>query len=346
MLVVGGLSWLESQGTPRLSHVAAPGTGALRKDFLMAERFFLEIAFSFCSNELAARVMKSAGLIAEPERLSPSQRTALLSLLSDDDPVIYRTVREKILSFGPEAVDWLRPHTLSREPALRRRAQEIVLHFERQAADNQFLSFCLKNGEEFDLERGAWLLARTQYPEINIEAYEALVDSFASGLRERLDFGAEAKQLLSRINEYLFKELGFTGNEENYYDSENSYLNRVVDRRTGNPINLCLLYILLARRLQLPITGIGLPGHFICRYQSSAAEFYIDVFQRGTFLTKADCVQYLLRGNHSVREQYLTPVSPRRILLRICSNLHQIYEQLDSPEEATRVQRYVVALAK
>src|SRR3989442_10291988 len=93
MLVVGGLSWLESQGTPRLSHVAAPGTGALRKDFLMAERFFLEIAFSFCSNELAARVMKSAGLIAEPERLSPSQRTALLSLLSDDDPVIYRTVR-------------------------------------------------------------------------------------------------------------------------------------------------------------------------------------------------------------------------------------------------------------
>ena len=96
----------------------------------------------------------------------------------------------------------------------------------------------------------------------------------------------------------------------------------------------------------LGCTGIGLPGHFICRYQSSAAEFYVDVFQRGTFLTKADCVQYLLRGNHSVREQYLTPVSPRRILLRICSNLHQIYEQLDSPDEATRVQRYVVALAK
>jgi len=99
------------------------------EDFLMPERFFLEIAFSFCSNELAARAMKSAGLIAEPERLSPSQRTALLSLLSDDDPVIYRTVREKILSFGAEAADWLRPHVLSREPVLRRRAQEIVLHF-------------------------------------------------------------------------------------------------------------------------------------------------------------------------------------------------------------------------
>src|SRR2546422_10424305 len=109
--------------------------------------------------------MKSASLIAAPERLSESQRTALLSLLADDDPAIYRTVRDKIISFGPEAAAWLRPHTLSREPALRRRAQQIVLHFERQAADNQFLAFCLKNGAEFDLEQSTWLLARTQYPD-------------------------------------------------------------------------------------------------------------------------------------------------------------------------------------
>ena len=99
--------------------------------------------------------------------------------------------------------------------------------------------------------------------------------------------------LLLIINHYLFDELGFTGNEENYYDPENSYLNRVMDQRTGNPINLCLLYMLLARRLRLPVAGIGLPGHFICRYQSTAAEIYLDPFNRGKFLTKADCVQYL-----------------------------------------------------
>ena len=290
--------------------------------------------------------MKSAGLIASPDGLSESQRSALLKLLADDDPAIYRTVREKILSFGPPAADWLRPHTLSREPVLRRRAQQIVLHFDRQAADDSFLGFCLKHGEDFDLEQGAWLLARTQYPEINIEAYRALMDSFAGDLRERLDFGREPKQILGAMNHYLFQELAFHGNEENYYDPENGYLNRVLDRRTGNPINLCLLYLLLARRLRLPIAGIGLPGHFICRFQSSAAEIYIDAFQRGAFLTKADCVQYLLRGNYSVREQYLAPVTPRRLLLRICNNLHQVYQQLETPEETTRVHRYVVALAK
>jgi regulator of sirC expression with transglutaminase-like and TPR domain len=290
--------------------------------------------------------MKSAGLIAIPERLSEPQRTALLSLLTDDDPSIYRTVRAKILSFGSESADWLRPHTLSREPTLRKRAQEIVRYFDKQAADDQFLSFCLKNGEELAIEQGAWLLARTHYPDINVTGYEALLDSFAGDLRDRIDFGSAPKQIIGAMNHYFFQELGFCGNEENYYDPENSYLNRVLDRRTGNPISLCLVYILLSRRLRLPVAGVGLPGHFICRYQSSAAEIYVDVFQRGTCLTKADCVQYLLRGNYSVREQYLTPVSSRRVLLRICSNLYQIYRQLEAQDEATRVQRYVVALAK
>jgi len=290
--------------------------------------------------------MNAVGTIALPEELSESQRTALLKLLADEDPAVYRTVRTKILSCGPPAIEWLRPHTVSADPALRRRTQEIVLHFARQAADNGFLAFCLKHGEDCDLEQGSWLLAQTQYPHINIEAYQALLDTFAGDLRERLDFGADARQILTAMNRYLFRDLGFTGNEEKYYDPENSYLNSVIDRRTGNPINLCLVYILLARRLRLPVTGIGLPGHFICRYQSTATEIYIDAFNRGKFLTKADCVQYLTKGNYSLRDDYLAPVSPRRLLLRICGNLHQIYLHLEQAEDATRLQRYLIALAR
>jgi regulator of sirC expression with transglutaminase-like and TPR domain len=144
----------------------------------------------------------------------------------------------------------------------------------------------------------------------------------------------------------VFVELGFGGNEENYYEPENSYLNRVIDRRTGNPINLCLLYILLARRLRLPVAGIGMPGHFVCRYQSTAFELFIDPFNHGKFLTKAECVQYLVRGNYSIRDDYLSPVTPRRMLLRICGNLHQIYLHQEQTDETTRLQRYLVALAR
>jgi regulator of sirC expression with transglutaminase-like and TPR domain len=235
---------------------------------------------------------------------------------------------------------------LSRDPTVRRRAQELVQRLDRQAADNRFLAFCLKHGEELDLEQGAWLLAQTQYPEINVAGYQALLDSFAGDLREPVKEAAGAEEILNAINRYCFHRLGFAGNEESYYDPENSYLNRVLDRRTGNPINLCLVYLLLARRLGLPMTGIGLPGHFVCRFQSSAAEVYIDAFNRGKLLTKADCIQYLLQGNYSVRDDYLSPVSPRRLLLRICGNLHQIYLHLARSEEATRLQRYLVALAR
>jgi regulator of sirC expression with transglutaminase-like and TPR domain len=103
---------------------------------------------------------------------------------------------------------------------------------------------------------------------------------------------------------------------------------------------------LVGRRLKLPLAGIGLPGHFICRFQSSSVELYIDPFNRGKLLSKADCVQYLLQGNYTVRDDYLGPISPRRMLLRICGNLHQIYVHLGQGEAATRLQHYLVALAR
>jgi regulator of sirC expression with transglutaminase-like and TPR domain len=290
--------------------------------------------------------MSHVGAITSPGELSESQKMALLTLLADEDPAIYHKIRHKIVSLGPSAAEWLRPHALSRDPALRRRTQEIILSFERQKADNAFLAFCLKHGEALDLEAGAWRLAETQYPDINVAGYQAVLDSFAGDIRERLEGLTEVEDIFGIINAYVFDELGFSGNEAQYYEPDNSYLNRVLDRRLGNPISLCLVYLLLARRLRLPLTGIGLPGHFICRYQSSSVETFIDVYNRGKLLTKADCVHYLLQGNYSVREDYLTPVSPRRFLLRMCGNLHQIYLQLEQAESATRLQRYLVALAR
>ena len=278
--------------------------------------------------------------------LPSRQRAALLTLLEDEDPAIYQSVRDKILSCGEAAREWLRPHALSADPVVRRRVQEIIRHFDRQEADNHFVAFCLSQGEDCSLEQGAWLLAQTQYPEINVEAYGALLDSFADELRHRLFQQARPRQILDRINEYLFGELGFEGNEENYYDPDNTYLNRVLDRRTGNPISLCTVYLLIARRLHLPMTGIGLPGHFLCRYQTSSDEIYVDTFHQGQLLTKADCIHHLIRGNYDLHEHYLAPVSPRRILTRSCGNLHQIYARLGHSEETTRLQRYLVALTR
>ena len=278
--------------------------------------------------------------------LSEKQRNALITLLTDEDPAVYRTIRNQLLSYGREVSNWLRPHLLSTDPVLRRRALEIVSHFARHNNDETFLGFCLTNGEELDLEQGTGLLARTQYPDINLHAYQALYDHWADRLRERIDLSAGADQVLKTINLYLFEELGFHGNDRYGDDPRNCYLNHVVDQRSGNPISLCAVYLLIGRRLKLPLTGIGLPGHFICRYQSPTREIYVDCFRGGKFWTKADCIRFLVQTNHTLQEGHLAPVSSRRMLLRMCANLHQTYSSLEMREEANRVQRYLVALAK
>ena len=90
-----------------------------------------------------------------------------------------------------------------------------------------------------------------------------------------------------------------------------------------------------------------MPGHFLVRFQSSSeGEIFVDAFNRGKLLTKADCIKYLLHTSYGFQEAHLAPVSPRRILLRACSTLHQIYTQLSLEEEAARFQGYIVALTK
>src|SRR5258708_110086 len=106
--------------------------------------------------------MGSPIAIKSPGTLSENQKAALITLLGDENPTVYQAVREKILSCGDTVIEWLRPHTLSSDPALRRRAQEIIQNLARRAADDRFLAFCLTEGNDLNLEHGAWLLAQTQ----------------------------------------------------------------------------------------------------------------------------------------------------------------------------------------
>jgi regulator of sirC expression with transglutaminase-like and TPR domain len=267
-------------------------------------------------------------------------------LLADEDPAVYQLVRTKLLSFGEAACDWLKPHVLSSDPRMRRRVHEILTHYARGRSDAHFLEFCRRHGEDLDLEEGSGLLAKTRYPEANWEAYKALLDSWSESIRPRLELATLPQEKLTAINDFLFEDLEFKGSDQVGYQTDCCYLNRVIDERQGNPIGLCTVYLLIARRLRLPITGIGLANHFICRFQSTTAEIYIDCFRKGIFLSKADCVKYLLNASYGMAEGSLSPWTPRRVLHRMCNNLIATYGQLELAEDASRVQRYAVALTK
>lgn len=278
--------------------------------------------------------------------LSESQRVALISLLADEDPAIYQIVRGQLLSFGTQACQWLRPHLLSGDPLMRKRSLEIVHSLARHDSDERFLEFCLQHGEELDLEQAMGLLAQTQYPDINVDAYKALFDLWTAELRESMNPGNGPEDTLRQINHFLFGTLGFASQEGANNNPENCYLNRVIDRRQGNAITLSIIYLFVARRLRLPVCGMTLPGHFICRYQTPTREWYIDAFRRGKFWTKSDCMRYMLSAHKAPAEPSLKPISSRRILQQVCATLNQAYAHLEMPEEATRLSRYLLALSK
>ncbi len=277
---------------------------------------------------------------------APGLQSALVTLLADDDPAVSEPIRRRLVSGGPATAAWLRGHRWHPDPAVRRKVGRLLQAMGRAAAETAWGAFLSRQGEGIDLEEGAWSFVRTRYPDAPVEAYRAQLDDWAGTLRESMASATTGSAMLERINQFLFGELGFRGNEEDYYDPGNSYLNLVMDRRKGIPITLGVVYLLVSRRLSLPVTGIGMPGHFLCRYQTAREEHYIDAFHEGRLLTRADCVRRLRQFSVEHDESVLQPLSPRRILHRMVSNLHLLHKDRRNRPEAERLERYLGLLGR
>lgn len=178
------------------------------------------------------------------------------------------------------------------------------------------------------LDRAALEIARIEYPNLDIEPFIAILDSYAIELSERLPGIAGGAGYVEAANQYLFAELGFTGNIAHYDDPRNSCLNEVLTARTGLPITLAVVYLEIARRLAQPVYGIGLPGHFVVQYRAADFSAFIDVFHGGQLLTAAECYDIASRaaGIPLVEDpRLLAAVSNRQILTRMLRNLRGVY---------------------
>ena len=180
---------------------------------------------------------------------------------------------------------------------------------------------------ELDLGRASLVIARDAYPELSVRDYLARLDGIARDARKAVGKPKGPRELVERLNAFLFEDEGFRGNAEDYYDPRNSYLNDVLDRRIGIPITLSVVYMEVGRRLGVPIEGVGLPGHFIVRL-SGRDELFIDPFNRGDILDREDCVEKVRRlFGQPVDDtpDLLAVASKPQILTRILNNLKSIY---------------------
>ncbi len=193
---------------------------------------------------------------------------------------------------------------------------------------------------EVNLGEAALLIAAEEYPELDVRGYLVRLDEMGCALRQRLDEEPRPERAVMALNRYLFREQGFKGNTEEYYDPRNSYLNEVLDRRTGIPITLSTVYMEVARRAGLDVEGVGLPGHFVVRIQTPGPPLLVDPFHAGTLLTEKDCQKRLDRifgGKVKVEPKMLEPCRHRDMLERILRNLKAVYIRDEDVRRALRV---------
>jgi regulator of sirC expression with transglutaminase-like and TPR domain len=189
-----------------------------------------------------------------------------------------------------------------------------------------FAQLAAQPDARIDVARGALLIAAEEYPNLDVEAYLARLDELAHAAAARMG-GAASRAGAERLCRYLFGELGFAGNRERYDDPRNSYLNEVLERRTGLPITLCLVFVEVARRLGLPAHGVGFPGHFLVKIEASP-DVLVDAFA-GRLVSPADCEARLraVLGQDArlVPAHHLRAATPREILARMLANLKHVH---------------------
>ncbi len=201
---------------------------------------------------------------------------------------------------------------------------------------------------DLDLARAALYLAAEEYPALDVDAYAARLAAMA---HDAADLPLETAPPLGRLlalNHYLFAEQGFHGNTASYYDPRNSFLNEVLDRHTGIPITLSVLYLELAWRLELPVAGVGMPSHFLVGYYGDRPPRYVDVFHEGRLLDRDDCAARLrdhFGGAFVLRDEHLAPVTKRQILTRMLTNLKHVYRQAEDWDRALGAVERILLLA-
>ena len=202
--------------------------------------------------------------------------------------------------------------------------------------------------ERIPLARAALIIARTEYPSLDIEHYLRRLDEMAERVRRLQGDLPDASETIAALNQVLFAEEGLRGNRDGYYDPRNSFVNDVLERRLGIPITLSLIYMEVGQRVGFPLFGVGMPGHFLLKhYDVDGRETLIDPFAEGRILSLADCqhrLDEIYSGQMLLQPEFLLAVSRRQILTRVLNNLKNIYLSTRNFKKALAIVDLILAI--
>ena len=212
--------------------------------------------------------------------MKESELKALVSLLDDEDKQISAHVQEKILSLGTGAIPFLEKEWESNlNPDVQTRIEELIHTLQYDLVRERLKSWYTSTDQ--DLLTGMWILATYQYPDIELEKLKQELEQiyYDAWLEFRPDLYPYDQ--VKVINSVIFNKLKFGANTKNFHSPGNSMINVVLETHKGNPITLCVIYMLIAQKLKMPVQGVNLPNLFILTYKDDNHQFYINAFNRG-----------------------------------------------------------------
>jgi regulator of sirC expression with transglutaminase-like and TPR domain len=275
----------------------------------------------------------------EIDTLNAGEREAFLSLLDDTSPAVRRALLARFMELGPASASFLQTVSRGSNRVLARHAAFFLDELQFSDPVAEFRGFI--RSLNYELESGALLLARTVSPRLNAGDVIRQLDAIATRCRELIVEPSSAREKCRVLNRVLFHEWGFHGNVENYTDPRNSFIDQVLERRTGIPLSLSVVYLLVAERLGIDLEPVGLPGHFIVGCFIDELPFFIDPFDRGVFRDGEEIFDLLRANNITPKANDLSPTPVREVLCRSCRNLVNHYTAAGEPERAKLFGRFV-----
>lgn len=270
---------------------------------------------------------------------------ALVSLLDDDDEQIISHVQEKILSLGTSVIPFLEEEWESNfNSQVQRRIEDLIHALQYELLRERIRQWY--ESEDQDLLTGMWLIATYQYPDLELiklrqELEQLYYDTWLEFKPDLYPFDQ-----VKLINSVLFNKLKFGANTKNFHSPGNSMINVVLESRKGNPITLCVIYMLVAQKLKLPVYGVNLPNLFVLTYKDERhQQFYINAFNKGLIFSKQDIENYINELHLAPQDSFFQPCSNLEIIRRVFRNLIMSFDKMGEHAKAEEVKELLLIIA-
>lgn len=260
------------------------------------------------------------------------RKAALLRLLDDPAPAVREALIEEFLRWEDSGVVLLQEIAKDKQSVLAEYAREYLKELSDSDPIKAFVDFI--RSYSYELETGSLMLSKTLDTGFEVSSCCLFLDEVADRCKELLMEDSTAFERCRVLNRVFFHEYGFVGDVENFYNPENTFLHKVIERRRGIPISLCILYLLVAYRCDIELEPVGLPGRFMVGCYLDSEPFFIDVYERGMFRTVEDVSSMLARNDIHLEPSYLTPTPVGDVLMRCCRNLVNQYNEMNDKERA------------